>query len=58
MVLPAILEELRKRLEMARLKWAEIELSMTPKWHVLLNHSVQLLEQLLERTGGGLIELG
>jgi hypothetical protein len=27
MVLPAILEELRKRLEMARLKWAEIELS-------------------------------
>jgi hypothetical protein len=54
MVTPAILDELRKRLEVARVKWAEMGLSMTPKWHMLLNHSVQLLE----RTGGGLVELG
>jgi hypothetical protein len=54
MVTPAVLYALKKRLELARVKWAEIELSMTPKWHMLLNHSVQLLE----RTGGGLVELG
>jgi hypothetical protein len=54
MVTPAILDELGKRLELARVKWAEMELSMTPKWHMLLNHLVQLLE----RTGGGLVELG
>jgi hypothetical protein len=54
MVTPAILDELGKRLELARVKWAKMELSMTPKWHMLLNHSVQLLE----RTGDGLVELG
>jgi hypothetical protein len=54
MVTPAVLDELEKQLELARVKWAEMELSMTPKWHMLLNHLVQLLE----RTGGGLVELG
>jgi hypothetical protein len=54
MVTPAVLDALKKRLELARVKWAEMELSMTPKWHMLLNHYVQLLE----RTGGGLVELG
>jgi hypothetical protein len=53
MVTHAVLDELEKRLELARVKWAEMELSMTPRWHMLLNHSVQLLE----RTGGGLAEL-
>jgi hypothetical protein len=55
MVTPAVLDALKKRLELGRVKWAEMELSMTPnKWHMLLNHSMQLLE----RTGGGLVELG
>jgi hypothetical protein len=29
-------------------------LSMTPKWHMLLNHAIEFLI----RTGGGLIEMG
>jgi hypothetical protein len=54
MLTTAILDDLRKRLELARVKWAEMGLSMTPKWHMLLNHAVELLI----RTGGGLVELG
>jgi hypothetical protein len=54
MVTPVILDELGKRLELARVKWSEMGMSMTPKWHMLLNHS----EELLKRTGGGLVELG
>jgi hypothetical protein len=54
MVMRAVLDGLDKRLELAQVKWAEMELSMTPKWHMLLNHLVQLFE----RTGGDLVELG
>jgi hypothetical protein len=54
MVTRAVLDELEKWLELAQVKWAKMELSMTPKWHMLLNHLVQLLE----KTGGGLVELG
>ena len=50
-----IIETLKKRLELAREKWDEMGLSMTPKWHMLLlNHTIQFLI----RTGGGLIEIG
>jgi hypothetical protein len=48
------METLKKRLELARQKWDEMGLSMTPKWHMLLNHSIEFLI----RTGGGLIEMG
>jgi hypothetical protein len=47
-------ETLKKRLELARQKWDEMGLSMTPKWHMLLNHGIEFLV----RTGGGLIEMG
>jgi hypothetical protein len=43
MVTPAVLDALEKRLELAPVNWAKMELSMTPKWHMLLNHSMQLL---------------
>ncbi len=49
-----IVETLKKRLELARKKWDDIGLSMTPKWHMLLAHAIELLM----RTGGGLIEMG
>ena len=49
-----IVETLKKRLELARKKWDDIGLSMTPKWHMLLAHAIELLMT----TGGGLIELG
>ena len=54
MVTTAILDDQRQLLELGRVKWAEMGLSMTPKWHMLLNHAVELLE----RAGGGLVELG
>jgi hypothetical protein len=49
-----VVETLKKRLELARQKWDEMGLSMTPKWHMLLNHAIEFLI----RTGGGLIEMG
>ncbi len=49
-----VAETLQKRLELARQKWDKIGLSMTPKWHMLLNHAIGFLI----RTGGGLIEMG
>ena len=49
-----VAETLKKRLELARHKWDEMGLSMTPKWHMLLNHGIEFLI----RTGGGLIEMG
>jgi hypothetical protein len=49
-----IVETLKKRLELARKKWDDMGLSMTPKWHMLLAHAIELLM----RTGGGLIEMG
>ena len=49
-----LLKTLKERLELARKKWDDIGLSMTPKWHMLLAHAIELLM----RTGGGLIEMG
>jgi hypothetical protein len=49
-----IVEKLKERLELARKKWDDMGLSMTPKWHMLLAHAVEMLL----RTGGGLIEMG
>jgi hypothetical protein len=50
-----IVEKLKERLELARKKWDDMGLSMmTPKWHMLLAHVIELLI----RTGGGLIEIG
>jgi hypothetical protein len=49
-----VAETLKKQLELAQQKWDEIGLSMTPKWHMLLNHAIELFT----RTGGGLIEMG
>jgi hypothetical protein len=49
-----VAETLKKRLELARQKWDEMGLSMTPKWRMLLNHAIEFLT----RTGGGLIEMG
>jgi hypothetical protein len=49
-----VLKTLNKRIELARQKWDEMGLSMTPKWHMLLNHAIYFLI----RTGGGLIEMG
>jgi hypothetical protein len=49
-----VAETLKKQLELARQKWDEMVLSMTPKWHMLLNHAIEFLI----RTGGGLIEMG
>jgi hypothetical protein len=49
-----VAETLKKQLELARQKWDEMGLSMTPKWHMLLNHAIEFLT----RTGGGLIEMG
>jgi hypothetical protein len=49
-----VLKTLKERLELARQKWDEMGLSMTPKWHMLLNHAIEFLI----RTGGGLIEMG
>jgi hypothetical protein len=49
-----IVEKLKERLELARKKWDDMGLSMTPKWHVLLAHAVEMPL----RTGGGLIEMG
>jgi hypothetical protein len=49
-----VVATLKHRLELARQKWDEMGLSMTPKWHMLLNHGIELLI----RTGGGLIKMG
>ena len=49
-----VVAKLEERLEAARLKWNELGLSMTPKWHMLLNHAVEILKLF----NGGLIELG
>jgi hypothetical protein len=49
-----LLKTLKERLELARKKWDDIGLSMTPKWHMLLAHAIEFLL----RTGGGLIEMG
>jgi hypothetical protein len=49
-----VLETLMKRLELVRQKWDEMGLSMTPKWHMLLNHGIEFLI----RTEGDLIEMG
>jgi hypothetical protein len=49
-----VAETLKKRLELTQQKWDEMGLSMTPKWHVRLNHAIKFLI----RTGGGLIEMG
>jgi hypothetical protein len=49
-----VLKTRKERLELARQKWEEMGLSMTPKWHMLLNHAIEFLI----RTGGGLIEMG
>jgi hypothetical protein len=49
-----VAETLKKRLELARQKWDEMGLIMTPKWHMLLNHAIEFLI----RTGGGLIKMG
>jgi hypothetical protein len=42
-------ETLKKRLKVTRQEGGKMGLSMTAKWHMLLNHL---------RTGGGLIEMG
>jgi hypothetical protein len=49
-----VAETLKKQLELVRQKWDEIGLSMTVKWHMLLNHAIEFLI----RTGGGLIKMG
>jgi molecular chaperone DnaK (HSP70) len=49
-----VAETLKKQLYLARQKWDEMGLSMTPRWHMLLNHAINFLI----RTGGGLIEMG
>jgi hypothetical protein len=49
-----VAETLKKWLELAQQKWDKMGLSMTPKWHMLLNHAIEFLI----RTGGGLIEMG
>ncbi len=49
-----IVEKLKETLELARKKWDDMGLSMTPKWHMLLAHAVEMLLT----TGGGLIEMG
>jgi hypothetical protein len=49
-----IVEKLKERLELARKKWDDMGLSMTPKWHMLLAHAIELLIG----AGGGLIEMG
>ena len=49
-----IVQKLKERLELARRKWDDMGLSMTPKWHMLLAHAIEFLI----RTGGGLIEMG
>jgi hypothetical protein len=48
-----VAESLKKQLELAQQKWDEMGLSMTPKWHMLLNHAIGFLI----KTGGGLIEM-
>jgi hypothetical protein len=45
---------LKKRLEVAQEKWGKMGLSMTPKWHMLLNLAIKFLI----RNGGGVIEMG
>jgi hypothetical protein len=49
-----IVEKSKDRLELARKKWDDMSLSMTPKWHMLLAHVIELLMI----TGGGLIVMG
>jgi hypothetical protein len=53
-VMNKVMETLKKQLELARQKWDKMGLSMTPKWHMLLNDVIGFLI----RTGGGLIEMG
>jgi hypothetical protein len=41
-----LMAKLRIRIELARLKWNKLNFSSTPKWHVLLNHAADQLEQM------------
>jgi hypothetical protein len=38
--------KLRSPIKLARLNWNKLNLSSTPKWHVLLNHAADQLEQM------------
>jgi lysyl-tRNA synthetase class I len=38
--------KLTNRLELARVKWNELNFSSTPKWHVLLNHAANQLADM------------
>jgi hypothetical protein len=38
--------KLTNRLELARVKWNELNFSLTPKWHVLLNHAANQLADM------------
>jgi hypothetical protein len=38
--------KLRNRLELARVKWNELNFSSAPKWHVLLNHAANQLADM------------
>ena len=44
----------KKWLVLARQKWDKMGLSMTTKWHMLLNHAMEFII----RNGGGFIEMG
>jgi hypothetical protein len=48
-----IIEDLRERLEGLRAEWYRLLLSVTPKFHILLNHAIQQLCQTL-----GLSDMG
>jgi hypothetical protein len=41
-----LMAKFRIWIELARLKWNKLNFSSTPKWHVLLNHATDQLEQM------------
>jgi hypothetical protein len=41
-----VVAKLKSQLELARIKWNELNFSSTPKFHVLLNHAADQLEQM------------
>ncbi len=41
-----LMAKFRIRIQLAPLKWNELNFSSAPKWHVLLNHAADQLEQM------------
>ena len=52
-VTDSLIVELEKQLELARVEWDRVGLSLTHKWHLLMDHVVELL-----RITGGFVDMG